>query len=81
MDFEDTLWVRDPRERTFAYTGEGDEQAGEEKSAEIPKDADDALKVVGKLAEDGRNEVWLLSGLARGALEVVVQTYPKVGLV
>ncbi|THH17685.1 hypothetical protein EW146_g3181 [Bondarzewia mesenterica] len=63
IDFEDTLWNRDPRDRTFNPPA-------------------DALAVVGKLADDPKNEVWLLSGLpVKGALEEVAKTIPKVGLV
>lgn len=75
--------MRDPRERTFAYPGEGHHGEGEveERRGKIPKEAEEALKVVGRLAEDNRNEVWLLSGLSRSALEVIVQAWPNIGLV
>lgn len=63
IDFEGTLWRRDPRERAFKPPAE-------------------ALAVMGKLADDPRNEVWLLSGLpVKGALDEVAKTIPKVGLV
>ncbi|TFY74670.1 hypothetical protein EWM64_g9341, partial [Hericium alpestre] len=43
---------------------------------------DEALEVLGKLAEDKKNEVWLLSGLpVNGALGYVAKKVPKVGLV
>jgi trehalose 6-phosphate synthase complex regulatory subunit len=47
--------------------------------AEPPKQV---LDVVAKLAEDVRNEVWLLSGLpVKGVLEKVAQALPSVGIV
>jgi len=62
VDFEDTLWARDPRERTFI----------------TPK----SLNILGRLADDPKNEVWLLSGLpVKGALANVEKSIPKVGLV
>lgn len=67
VDFEGTMWVRDFR--TLAQDGKFDPPAA-------------ALKVLEKLAEDPRNEVWLLSGLkVTGALEEVGKAVPKIGIV
>lgn len=67
IDFEGTLWIRDPA--ALALKGEFNP----------PKEAMDALNA---LAEDTRNEVWLLSGLqVKGALEKVAALAPKVGIV
>ena len=67
IDFEGTIWLRDPA--ALALRGEFDP----------PQEAVDALK---KLAEDPRNEVWLLSGLqVKGALEKIAEAAPKIGIV
>lgn len=67
VDFEGTIWQRDPA--ALALRGEFDP----------PKDAIDALN---KLAEDPKNEVWLLSGLQiKGAMEKVAALAPKIGIV
>ncbi|KAI0315017.1 alpha-trehalose-phosphate synthase [Amylostereum chailletii] len=69
IDFEDTLWERDPllaRERQ------------KEGKFEAPVDV---LHSVKKLSEHPRNEVWLLSGLSVKALDLVSKAVPKVGLV
>lgn len=48
----------------------------------LPKEVEEAISVLGKLAEDRRNEVWLLSGLrVKGVLEAVAERVPKVGIV
>ncbi|KAH8112031.1 glycosyltransferase family 20-domain-containing protein [Phellopilus nigrolimitatus] len=62
VDFEGTLWLRDPRSRAF----------------DPPHEALDVLKA---LAEDERNDVWLLSGLPIGGnLDKVARDLPDVGL-
>jgi len=66
IDFEDTLWERNPR-RQREGKGEG-----------IPKEA---VEVVKRLSEDSRNEVWLLSGLTVKTLDDVAKSTPKVGFV
>lgn len=67
IDFEGTLWQRDPS--ALALRGEFD-----------PPQA--AIDTLNKLAEDPRNEVWLLSGLqVKGALEKVAAAAPKIGIV
>lgn len=67
VDFEGTLWIREPA--ALALRGE----------FEPPQEAVDALN---RLAEDPKNEVWLLSGLqVKGALEKIAALSPKVGIV
>ncbi len=67
IDFDGTLWVRDPA--VLATKGVFDP----------PQEAIDLLK---RLADDPRNEVWLLSGLqVKGALEKVAEAAPKIGIV
>ena len=62
VDFEGTLWLRDPRSRTF-------------------DPPDEALDVLRALAEDDRNDVWLLSGLPiGGALDRIAEEFPSIGL-
>ncbi|KAI0789217.1 glycosyltransferase family 20 protein [Abortiporus biennis] len=67
IDFEGTVWLnRDPK---ALVTGTFDPP-------------EDALKVLNKLSEDPKNEVWLLSGLqVKGALEEVAKITPKIGIV
>ena len=66
IDFEDTLWERNPR-RQHEGKGEG-----------IPTEA---IEVVKLLSEDSRNEVWLLSGLPVKTLDGVAKDMPRVGFV
>jgi trehalose 6-phosphate synthase/phosphatase len=66
IDFEDTLWERNPQ-RQREGKGEG-----------IPTEA---IEVVKRLSEDSRNEVWLLSGLPVKTLDDVAKSTPKVGFV
>ncbi|KAI0292362.1 alpha-trehalose-phosphate synthase [Multifurca ochricompacta] len=66
IDFEDTLWQRDPR-REHEGKGKG-----------IPLDA---IEVAKRLSEDNKNEVWLLSGLPVKTLEEVAKEVPKIGFV
>lgn len=67
VDFEGTLWIRDPA--ALALRGEFDPP-------------EEAIKALNALAEDPKNEVWLLSGLqVKGALEKVAALAPKVGIV
>ncbi|EKM52411.1 glycosyltransferase family 20 protein [Phanerochaete carnosa HHB-10118-sp] len=67
VDFEGTIWLRDPA--ALALRGE----------FEIPQEA---IASLSKLAEDPRNEVWLLSGLqVKGALEKIAAIAPKIGIV
>jgi trehalose-6-phosphatase len=66
IDFEDTLWQRNPRRR----------HAGQDE--DIPSEA---IEVVKRLSEDSRNEVWLLSGLPVKTLDAVAAQLPRVGFV
>jgi trehalose 6-phosphate synthase complex regulatory subunit len=67
IDFEGTIWQRDPA--ALALRNQFDP----------PQEAIDALN---KLAEDPKNEVWLLSGLqVQGALEKIAAAAPKIGIV
>lgn len=66
IDFEDTLWQRNPRRR---HEGQGEG---------IPPEA---IEVVRRLSEDGENELWLLSGLPVKTLHEVAKELPKVGFV
>jgi len=66
IDFEDTLWERNPR-RQREGKGEG-----------IPIEA---IEVVKRLSEDSRNEIWLLSGLPVKTLDGAAKDTPKVGFV
>jgi trehalose-6-phosphatase len=66
IDFEDTLWQRNPRPQP---EGQGED---------IPPEA---VGVVKRLSEDNKNEVWLLSGLQVKTLDAVAKHLPKVGFV
>ncbi|KAF9473941.1 hypothetical protein BDN70DRAFT_924896 [Pholiota conissans] len=74
VDFEGTLWSRDLTKKAVLELSEP--------GARLPEAAARAMAVLGKLAEDRRNEVWLLSGLqVRGVLDAVAEMVPKVGIV
>lgn len=67
IEFEGTLWQRDVSRASLLSP------------FSPPQDAIDLLN---KLAEDGRNEVWLLSGLPVNAMmEVVAEKVPGIGIV
>lgn len=67
VEFEGTLWQRDIS------------RAGLLKPFSPPQDTVDLLN---KLTEDGRNEVWLLSGLpVKGMMDLVSEKVPKMGIV
>ncbi|TCD64575.1 hypothetical protein EIP91_003902 [Steccherinum ochraceum] len=85
IDFEGTLWKRDfnamrvmakvqPEATSEAGLGLGGWNGwGFE---------EDILKVLKKLSDDPRNEVWLLSGLQmKGVLETIANEVPKIGIV
>ncbi|TFY58376.1 hypothetical protein EVJ58_g6450, partial [Rhodofomes roseus] len=66
IDLEGAMWIRDMRKLSRAEFNP-------------PKEAIDVLN---RLADDPRNEVWLLSGLpVKGMLDVVAEMAPKVGIV
>ncbi|CCM06307.1 uncharacterized protein FIBRA_08558 [Fibroporia radiculosa] len=66
IDFEGTMWVRDLRKLG--------------KSEFVPPA--EVIDVLNRLADDARNEVWLLSGLqVGGMLDRVGEAAPKVGIV
>jgi hypothetical protein len=68
VDFEGTMWVRDIS------------KAGLLVNPFSPPE--EALDLLNKLAEDKRNEVWLLSGLpVEGKMEKVADRLPNVGIV
>lgn len=71
VDFEGTLWRRDlTRKGLQAYL------SGKFKIPEAP------LEVLNGLAEDRRNDVWLLSGLpVRDVLDRVAERVPNIGIV
>jgi trehalose 6-phosphate synthase complex regulatory subunit len=71
IDFEGTLWSRDLSRAGLVGMAKGEYEFPEQ-----------AVNVLGKLAEDARNEVWLLSGLrVDGVLESVKEKVPKLGIV
>ena len=75
IDFEGTIWERDIR--TIARNA-GVGHGGQPDF--VPPE--DALRLLSKLAQDPRNEVWLLSGLpTTGILDVVAEKVPKIGIV
>ncbi|KAF6749841.1 trehalose-phosphatase [Ephemerocybe angulata] len=79
VDFEGTLWRRDlSREGMLErmLRGEG------EWSEEDPEWPRESVEVLRGLAEDRKNEVWVLSGLARGGiLGKLARVLPRVGVV
>ena len=82
VDFEGTLWRRDLTQRGVLDMLGGVDAGGEQTELKLPEKVEEAIGVLGKLAEDRRNEVWLLSGLrAKGVLEAVAERVPKVGIV
>ena len=71
VDFEGTLWIRDLTRAGLVGMAKGDYEFPEE-----------VANVLGRLADDPRNEVWLLSGLrVDGVLERFREKVPKVGIV
>ncbi|TBU43087.1 glycosyltransferase family 20-domain-containing protein, partial [Dichomitus squalens] len=72
FDFEGTIWTRDiiTIARNAGATGTPEFEAPEE-----------AIKLLNRLAEDPRNQVWLLSGLTKKMLDVVAEKAPTIGIV
>ena len=91
VDFEGTLWRRDltknglmemVRMGVIVLDDKGGPGKGEKKLPDLPKEVEEAVEVLGKLADDWKNEVWLLSGLrVKGILEAVAERVPRVGIV
>ena len=75
IDFEGTIWQRDIT--TIARnTGV---LAGSKREFVPPEDV---IKLLNRLAEDPKNQVWLLSGLpVKGMLDVVAEKAPTIGIV
>ena len=42
---------------------------------------EEAIRLLNKLADDPRNQVWVLSGLTKKMLDVVAEKAPKLGFV
>ena len=75
IDFEGTIWQRDIR--TIARNA--GVLAGARREFVPPEEA---IRLLNKLAEDPRNQVWLLSGLpVKGMLDVVAEKAPGIGIV
>ena len=75
IDFEGTTWQRDIR--TIARNAGS--LPGRKAEFEPPEET---LRLLNRLADDPRNQVWLLSGLpVKGMLDVVAERVPKVGIV
>lgn len=79
IDFEGTLWRRDLSKEGMLNTMLRPESEWEETDEWWPKEGVDLLRA---LAEDRKNEVWLMSGLGRaGILGKVAKVLPRVGIV
>ena len=66
IEFERTLWQRDISRGLMSPF----------------EPSQDVIDLLNKLAEDGKNEVWLLSGLpVSGMMDVVAEKVPKIGIV
>ncbi|KAF9556929.1 hypothetical protein CPC08DRAFT_764923 [Agrocybe pediades] len=83
VDFEGTLWRRDlSKKGVLGANAPFDAAAKEEDLPPLPQQVQDAIGVLGKLSEDRKNEVWLLSGLRiQGVLDRVARRLPKIGIV
>lgn len=74
VDLEGTLWQRE--------LTKGGITALSTTGAALPAELDEVVQVLGRLADDRRNEVWVLSGLrVSGVLEALAERVPKVGIV
>lgn len=68
IDFEGTVWQRDVSRAALSSNSFAPPQ--------------DAIALLNKLAEDRRNEVWLLSGLPiKGMMDKIAEQVPKIGIV
>lgn len=93
VDFEGTLWRRDLTKNGLVEMNKMIESleasnsaavSGESNGSEVklPKDVEDTIEVLGKVSEDWKNELWLLSGLkVKGVLERIAEKIPRVGIV
>ncbi|KAI0742614.1 glycosyltransferase family 20-domain-containing protein [Daedaleopsis nitida] len=73
IDFEGTIWQRDIR--TIARNA----GVGGSQNFEVPEDV---LRLLGRLADDPKNQVWLLSGLpTKGMLDIVAEKVPSIGII
>ena len=86
VDFEGTLWRRDlTKNGLMEMVRMGVivlDDKGEKNLPDLPNVVEEAAEVLGKLADDWKNEVWLLSGLrVKGILEAVAERVPRVGIV
>ena len=72
VDFEGTIWTRD--------MGTIARNAGAAGTREF-EPPEEAIRLLNRLAEDPKNQVWLLSGLTKGMLDVVSEKAPKLGIV
>ena len=72
FDFEGTIWTRDMGTiaRNAGATGSPEFEAPEE-----------AIRLLNRLADDPKNQVWVLSGLTKKMLDVVSEKAPAIGLV
>ena len=72
INFEGCLWVRDPSKRAMTELA----QSGKGPMAEP---SEEAMQVLENLADDLRNEVWVLSRLSvKGTLERLAKRVPSV---
>ncbi|KAJ2921413.1 hypothetical protein H1R20_g15685, partial [Candolleomyces eurysporus] len=79
IDFEGTLWRRDLSKEGMQNWMLRKEPEWSEDDEAWPKESVELLK---SLAEDKKNEVWVLSGLARtGILGKLTKVAPKVGII
>jgi hypothetical protein len=79
VDFEGTLWRRDLSKDGMQCRMLRKEEEWSEEDEAWPKDSVELLKT---LADDKKNEVWVLSGLVRtGILGKLSKVAPKVGII
>lgn len=83
VDFEGTLWRRDLTKNGLIEMSKLTESLETSNvEGKLPNEVEDTIEVIGKLAENWKNEVWLLSGLrVKGVLESIAERVPRVGIV
>lgn len=75
VDLEGCLWVRDMSRNAMMEMM----KSGKGPMVEIPEST---IQVLGRMVDDPKNEVWVLSGLpVKGALERLAERVPSVGIV